>query len=158
MSEHPRPHVEQTAAGIPVLAQWLGYAGLLPFVVGAVELWLLPGLIIEFIENALIAYAAVILSFMGAIHWGLAMRSHRDIVNLQLGLSVIPALLGWVALLLPAIAAYPILLLAFVVLYLFDLEAVKLNMAPSWYPRFRLPLTIGVVLSLVAAYANVFAR
>ncbi len=158
MSEHPRPHVEQTAAGIPVLAQWLGYAGLLPFVVGAVELWLLPGFITDFIETALLAYAAVILSLMGAIHWGLAMRSHRDIINLQLGLSVIPALLGWVALLIPAVAAYPILMLSFIVLNLFDLQAVKLNMAPSWYPKFRLPLTIGVVLSLVAAYANVFVR
>ncbi len=158
MSEHPRPQVEQTAMGIPVLALALGYAGLLPFVAGAVELWVMPGIMTEFVESALLAYAAVILSFMGAIHWGLAMRSHRDIVNLQLGLSVIPGLIGWMALMLPALAAYPALILAFVALYFFDLQAVRLSMAPHWYPTLRLPLTIGVVLSLLAAYANALVR
>jgi len=158
MSEHPRPHIEQTAQGIPVLALALGYAGLAPFVAGAAEMWLLPGVMTDFIEAALLAYAAVILTFMGAIHWGLAMRSHRDIVNLQLGLSVIPAMLGWVALMLPAVAAYPILILSFLVLYLFDSQAVKLNLAPDWYPKLRLPLTTGAVLSLAAAYANALVR
>ncbi len=158
MSEQPLPHIEQTAQSMPVLALGLGYAGLVPFIGGAAELWLLPGVMTDFIEAALLAYAAVILSFMGAIHWGLAMRSHRDIVNLQLGLSVIPALLGWLALMLPAVAAYPILILSFLVLYVFDLEAVKLNMAPDWYPKLRLPLTTGAVLSLAAAYANALVR
>ena len=158
MSEHPRPKVEQTAAGIPVLAVALGYAGLLPFFAGAAELWLLPGVMTSFVESALLAYAAVILSFMGAVHWGLAMRSHRDIVNLQLGLSVIPALVGWMALMLPAVVAYPSLILAFVVLYVLDLQAVKLNMAPRWYPSLRLPLTAGVVVSLIAGYVNALTR
>ncbi len=154
MSEHPRPQVEQTATGIPVLALVLGYAGLVPFLAGAVELWLLPGFMTDFVEAALLAYAAGILSFMGAIHWGLAMRSHRDIVNLQLGLSVVPALLGWLALMLPVTLAYPLLIVAFLALYFFDLQAVRLSMAPLWYPTLRLPLTVGAVLSLVAAYAN----
>ncbi len=158
MSQHPRPRIEQTAKGIPVLALALGYAGLAPFVAGAAEVWLLPGVMTDFIEEALLAYAAVILTFMGAIHWGLAIRSHRDIVNLQLGLSVIPALMGWVALMLPAVAAYPILILSYLVLYLFDAQAVKLNLAPDWYPKLRLPLTTGAVLSRAAAYANALVR
>lgn len=158
MIEDLRPQVEATAKGVPVLAQWLGYAGLVPFVAGALELWLLPDILVEFIEQALLAYAAVTLSFMGAVHWGLAMRSHRDVINLQLGLSVIPALLGWVALMLPPAVAYPVFMLSFVMLYVFDLQAVKAHMAPAWYPTLRLPLTVGAVLSLAAAYTNVLLR
>lgn len=158
MIDQPPPRVEQTAKGTPVLAQWLGYAGLVPFIAGAIELWVLPESMIPFIEKALLTYSAVILSFMGAVHWGLAMRSHRDIVNMQLGLSVIPALLAWVALLLPPVIAYPIFILSFIVLFFFDLQAVKAHMAPGWYPSLRLPLTIGVVLSLVVAYANLLVR
>jgi hypothetical protein len=156
--EELKPKVEETAKGVPVLAQWLGYAGLAPFVAGALELWLLPGVLVDFIERALLTYAAVILSFMGAVHWGLAMRSHRDVINLQLGLSVIPALLAWVALMLPAVAAYPVFILCFIALYVFDLQAVKAHMVPGWYPTLRLPLTIGVVLSLAVAYAYALMR
>jgi hypothetical protein len=145
---------ELTSRGTPVLAQWLGFAGLLPFVAGVLELWLIPAPWLEFVERALLAYAAVILSFMGAVHWGLSMCSHRDIANLQLGLSVIPALLGWVALLLPPPYAYPLLMLAFIGLYLADLQAVKAQLAPLWYPSLRLPLTAVVVLCLLAAYAK----
>ena len=55
----------------------LGYAGLIPFVVFSIGSWLpLP-----MISNAvfvLIAYAAMILAFMGAIHWGVAMANTED--------------------------------------------------------------------------------
>ena len=59
---------------------------------------------------------------------------------------------------LPAEFAYPVFILAYVVLYLLDLQVVRLNMAPRWYPTLRLPLTVGVVLSLVVAYANALTR
>jgi hypothetical protein len=57
------------------------------------ELWLLPGIITQLIDATLLPRAAVVLPFIGAIHLGLAMRSHRDIVKLQLGLSVVPPML-----------------------------------------------------------------
>jgi len=54
--------------------------------------------------NALIAYAAVMLSFLGAVHWGLALggsTATRRVQRLRYTLGVLPALIGWVALLLP---------------------------------------------------------
>ena len=87
----------------PRLALGLGLAGLIPFVTGALGLWLTPEAWRDRVLEELLAYAAIILAFMGAIHWGLAMRAEEnsDKAPVQLGLSVIPPLLGWVALALP---------------------------------------------------------
>ena len=57
------------------LAWALGVAGLLPFAVGAAGLWLLPPQWAGLAAAALLAYAAVIVSFLGGIHWGLAMAT-----------------------------------------------------------------------------------
>lgn len=143
----------------PQLAVLLGYAGLIPFVSGALGIWVIPLGWRPFVLAALLDFAAVILAFMGAIHWGLAMRAQETDARaqVQLGLSVIPPLLGWLAVAsgMPMGMALPICLLAFVGLYLADLRAVKLGLAPRWYPRLRTPLTLIVTLSLLMAWASV---
>lgn len=143
----------------PQLAVLLGYAGLIPFVSGALGIWVIPLGWRPFVLAALLDFAAVILAFMGAIHWGLAMRAQEtdERAQVQLGLSVIPPLLGWLAVAsgMPMGMALPICLLAFVGLYLADLRAVKLGLAPRWYPRLRTPLTLIVTLSLLVAWASV---
>lgn len=103
------------AAKPPKLAVLLGYAGLVPFVGGALGIWVIPLGWRPFVLDALLDFAAVILAFMGAIHWGLAMRAEEtdEKAKLQLGLSVIPPLLGWAALAggLPIGLSLPIFLL-----------------------------------------------
>lgn len=47
---------------------------------------------------ALLAYSASILSFLGAIHWGLALRSTDAPPASMLAWGVIPSLWAWVAL------------------------------------------------------------
>lgn len=140
------------------LAMHLGYAGLIPFVSGALGIWITPFGWRPYVMAALLDYAAVILAFLGAIHWGLAMRAEAndERARLQLGLSVIPPLLGWVAVAsgMPFGLALPVLLAAFVLLYLADLRAVKLGLAPRWYPALRRPLTIVVTISLLLAWAS----
>lgn len=54
----------------PQLAVLLGYAGLVPFVGGALGIWVIPMGWRPFVLAALLDFAAVILAFMGAIHWG----------------------------------------------------------------------------------------
>lgn len=146
----------------PQLAMLLGYAGLVPFVSGALGIWVIPLGWRPFVLSALLDFAAVILAFMGAIHWGLAMRAEETDENaqLQLGLSVIPPMLGWAALAsgLPPAFALPIVLLAFIGLYLADLHAVKVGLAPQWYPALRTPLTLVVCVSLLLAWASVLIR
>ena len=146
----------------PALAILLGYAGLTPFVGGALGVWIIPLGWREFVLSALLDYAAVILAFMGAIHWGLAMRAEErdERAQIQLGLSVIPPMLGWLAIAggMPTGMALPILFLAFVCLYLADLRAVRLGLAPRWYARLRTPLTLVVVLSLQLAWTSVMVE
>ena len=136
---------------LPVLARWLGYAGLIPFVAIAAGLWLGPHEWRAALHSAMLGYGAVILSFMGAVHWGLAMAGEGQGEQRRLALSVLPALLGWLALLLPASFGYAVLLLAFAALCLLDLLAGRHGLVPSWYPPMRVRLTGGVVLSLLLA-------
>ena len=53
----------------------LGYAGLLPFLLMMLGVWSAdPGWISDFVKGQL-AYAMVILSFLGGVHWGVALLS-----------------------------------------------------------------------------------
>ena len=138
----------------PRLAVGLGVAGLVPFVTGSLGLWITPEAWRERVLEELLAYAAVILAFMGAIHWGLAMRADEssEKAPVQLGLSVIPPLLGWVALSLPISFGLPVIFFAFASLYFADIWAVKHGLAPVWYPALRKPLSMVVIFFLALAW------
>ncbi len=148
-----------TATRPPHLAWLLGLAGLIPFISGALGIWLTPVGWRPLVLTALLDYSAVILAFMGAIHWGLAMRAEEDSLNaqMQLGLSVIPPLIGWAAVSfgMPVSLAIPVFILAFIGLYLADLRAVRLGLAPIWYKPLRKPLTVAVSISLLVAWGGV---
>ena len=137
------------------IAKILGYAGLIPFIVFSAGTWMtLP--LMENAHTALMTYAAIILSFMGAIHWGLAMSQSSSHANLQLAGSVIPALLGWLALLIPMLYGYGLLALSFVLLYFADMLAGDKGLFPSWYLPMRVILTAVVVACLVIAALSVY--
>jgi hypothetical protein len=135
--------------GVPDPATLLGLAGLLPFVVGALASFD-GGPLGRWAPSALLAYAAVILSFLGGVHWGLAMAAERP-SWLRYGASVVPALLGWTALLLGGRLAFLLLVASFASLLAYDLGAVRAGEAPAWYPRLRWPLTLVVALCLLLA-------
>ena len=58
-----------TAAALPATVAWLGYGGLLPFVFLATAIFIDPDHA-PLWGDALTAYGAIILSFVGALHWG----------------------------------------------------------------------------------------
>jgi hypothetical protein len=89
-SSHP-------AAVVPV-ALWLGYGGLIPFVAGAALVALLAPESRPVAAAALSAYAAVIVSFLGGIHWGIGFRDGTPRLFLW---GVLPSLVAAAALLLP---------------------------------------------------------
>lgn len=136
-------------ARVPNAARGLGAAGLIPFVACSVAV-IAGGPALALAWTALTGYAAVILAFMGAVHWGLAMRDAAP-SWVRLGGSVVPPLLAWVALLLPVRPGLLLMALGFTALFVADRMATERGLAPSWYPRLRLPLTAVVVLSLLAA-------
>ena len=134
--------------GNEVTAKMLGYAGLIPFVVFSIGVWV-PLPYVEDAAQILVAYAAVILSFMGAVHWGVAMSSAGSDRSKYYIASVVPALIAWLALLMPASYAMLVLLTAFIVLLAFDSAVTKPQGLPVWYIPLRLRLTIIVALCLI---------
>lgn len=136
---------------VPAIATILGYAGLIPFIAFASGLWLAPVQYLPDIHHALLTYAAIILSFIGAIHWGSAIELKNHQQKFQLGISVLPPLLGWLALLMPLTYSYTILVIAFFVLCIYDSQMTKYGLLPGWYPTLRVPLTTIVVITLITS-------
>jgi hypothetical protein len=135
--------------GVPPAAAVLGLAGVLPFAAAAIGS-LQPGPLGGFALNALIAYGAVILSFLGGIRWGLAI-DRSDPSYSHLGIGVVPSLMGWLALLLGGSWGLMLLAAAFLVVLACDLRLTSQGVAPPWFPRLRLVLTNAVVLCLIMA-------
>ena len=134
-------------------ARVLGLAGLLPFVAGALALALLdaPGLK-AWAGTALTVYGALIATFLGGIHWGLAMQDVQP-VNVRLGWGVSPSLLAWVALLLPVGMGLPWLAVLLVTCYAVD-RTLYASAGLSGWLGLRLQLTSVATLScLVGAWA-----
>ncbi len=145
-----------TLRDVPRPALILGFAGLVPFILGAVGAWALEA------ERAGLAiplqffYASAVLSFLGAVHWGLAMADYGAVSRASWGRfawGVVPALAGW---LLTALESAPIhmgmaLTAAFPIVLVADLVAAGRGLAPPWYPALRIPLTLVATLSLAAS-------
>ena len=143
---------------IPQRVALLGYGGLLPFIATALGS-VLDDSRAAFWLDALHAYGAVILSFVGALHWGFAMLAtdlddaERDARYLW---SVIPALLAWPALLLTGALASTLLLVGFLLHYWQDRRLVKHCALPAWYLPLRGRLTAVACLCLMVSLLPVY--
>ena len=131
------------ASPLPTAVAWLGHGGLLPFVALALAAWL-GGEWAEPARQAQLAYGAVILSFVGALHWGLAMAAPGLDARARSGRyvwSVVPSLMGWVALLLPGVAGFWLLAVGFVLHFGQDWRHARGAGVPGWYLPLRARLT-----------------
>ncbi len=138
------------AVSAPVAVAVLGYGGLVPFVILCILGWIEP-LHAHGWHHALSAYGAVILSFVGALHWGFSIASvHLDQRARTVGYvwSVVPALLAWISLLLPSLLASVLLVVCFIVHYGLDVRMTKAAALPSWYLPLRWRLTIIAVICI----------
>ena len=154
---------------LPRTVAWLGYGGLLPFVALAIASVVahLSGQNPGVWRVALLAYGAVILSFVGALRWGFAMTL-RGLTPAQRTAcfvwSVVPALVAWVAcvaLLVPVAAparsstdvAAALLVAGFCVHYARDRSLAAHADLPAWYLPMRLRLTWVACLCLILSGA-----
>jgi len=141
MSDSPTEHDLQD------MGNWLGYGGLVPFAICAFAAYGGDPVIAAYGRIGAAGYGAVILSFVGAVHWGLAMQDHRH--PYWLGWSVVPALLAWAAITIldvrfSMLAMVPAYTLAWSV----DRQAFKRNLLPAWYMSLRHVLSAGAVVAL----------
>ncbi len=136
----------QTADQRPPAAAWMGYLGLLPFFATALGVWVGP----VWLAGWLVAYAAIILSFIGAIHWGIAITQAQPSAE-AIQASVVPALIGWAALLVPPVVGLPVLALCFVGWRVWESRHGAAGM-PRWFRHLRTALTVGAVMAIVGGW------
>ncbi len=148
---HPEVPADDPTRRLAVL---LGAAGLAPFAV--LSLWL-AGLPLDHEWRSatmllLTGYGAVILSFLGGTRWGLAVARRGAEARRDIAISVVPPLLGWVALVLPPYLAFVLLAVAFAAQGAWDALAGQSGTLPLWFVRLRSQLTVVVVIAMVIAF------
>lgn len=138
------------------MANVLGYGGLIPFIALSLASWLQAPLSAWAI-TLLITYAAIILGFMGAIHWGAALVSDNSNANVYIA-SIVSPLLAWAALFMPLLAGFAALIAGFILLYIYDARVSVRLAFTSWYIPLRKRLTIIVSLCLLVALASIIVN
>lgn len=137
----------------PPQAGRLASAGLIPFVLGTMLVWLLypsadaPELQAQahaFVAQALAVYAAVVLAYLGGVHWGLTMDVHGEPPQARWW-SIVPPLAGGLGAIMPPYAGLVVLGVMLILTYLADRR---------FYPDVGLGywLTLRFRLSMIAAF------
>lgn len=149
---HPPLSSTDEDVRIPPAALLLGLGGLIPFIACAASVaadWPLP--LIDDPARALLGYAAVILSFLGGVRWGFALRmADAGLQARAFALSVGPSIAAWLTLLAPTLMGLAAMPALFLMLGVADMRMTDIG-APIWYRRLRLLLTAIVVVALLAA-------
>ncbi|MDT8880233.1 DUF3429 domain-containing protein [Halomonas saccharevitans] len=132
----------------PTLPRLLGLAGLLPFVATAAATWLAPIAWQVVAIRAFLAYAAVILSFLGGVQWGVAMCRERPgeaPFRARMLLAMVPSLLAWPALLLHPLTGAWVLVAGFLLVRFHERSRDGRAQLPDWYQSLRTLLTLVVL-------------
>ena len=94
-------------------------------------------------------YAATIVSFLGAVHWGTALSGGGRSTALRFTWGVLPSLMAWGSLGLPSHeASLAGLSGSLVSCYVVDSAFFRQGLLPRWYMGLRLPLTVVACGSL----------
>jgi len=158
-------------ASVPREAYYMGLAGTLPYLATSISTvylgWELNHAVagygyllssanatwaLHLIEPLQIGYGASILSFLGAIHWGLEWAGyggHQGYKRYAIGV-VAPAI-AWSTLLMPIEGALITQFMGFVGLYYVDTTVGRKGWTPAWYPVYRFVLTFIVGASIVVS-------
>ena len=147
---------------LPPAAIALGIAGLIPFIaLGIAAVSTADPAQAQRYLLALVGYGAVILAFLGGVHWGFVLHpelpgglsadARRDAA--RLGLGVLPSLIGWAAL-MPAAFGVPeiglaVLIAGYVATVVTEWELRRRSMMPAGYMALRWGLSVVVVAILV---------
>ena len=125
----------------------LGYGGAVPFVFFVVLQWhgyqLTQGGV-----SLIYFYGSVILSFLGATHWGyiVAMANKAEIKNLasRLVIGVIPSLIAFFSILFDELDRLLIIGSSFIFMYVIDSILFRQENIPNWFLPLRFRLTVIV--------------
>jgi len=158
------PPIEQSSiepSATQRLAWMLGLAGLLPFFAHAYFAWLTSPYEVIGLLRSQVHYTASILSFLGALHWGVVIASptlQGSAAGVRLVWSVLPALYAWVASLYPPELALPLLFFALPVVLAADAFFYRTVAVPRWFLLLRTVLTVGATACVGASWWAMAAR
>ncbi len=139
---------------LPPLAIGLAIAGIVPFALLGI-FSVQPGAESSLAAmRGLVGYGAVILAFLGGVHWGFTLEEDGDgrAMRARLGLGVVPSLVGWAAILC-SIVSRPVLGIAIVIAGLIgtvvvESRAQKRDLMPHGYMAMRWVISVVVVALL----------
>jgi hypothetical protein len=141
---------------IPSAPLYLGLAGLIPFLWGALTL-VSDGAAQFGLETlgprftgpyVLLSYGTVILAFMSGVLWGFATKADGQVAATGYALSVLPALWAFFFVGGGPVSAAIYLIVGFVGLLGLDWLFWKQELAPAWWMTLRVMLTVVVVACL----------
>ncbi|KAI9571361.1 hypothetical protein HD554DRAFT_2169185 [Boletus coccyginus] len=117
-----------------------------------------PGVALTILDQALnfqVTYGAVLLSFLGALHWGMEFAGFggfKGYPRLLLGIS--PAVLAWSTITLQPTSALLFQWLGFTALWYADNQATSAGWTPKWYSQYRFYLSILVGTCIIGSLAG----
>ncbi|KAI5994576.1 hypothetical protein F5J12DRAFT_856936 [Pisolithus orientalis] len=109
-----------------------------------------PGVALTVLDQALnfqVHYGAVLLSFLGALHWGMEIAE-------RLCLGVAPAIVAWSTITLQPTTALLCQWLGFVGLWYSDNRATAWGWTPVWYSQYRFYLSLLVGTCIIGSLAG----
>ncbi|KAK2038496.1 hypothetical protein LZ31DRAFT_533190 [Colletotrichum somersetense] len=106
---------------------------------------------LSLLEPIQLGYGAIIISFLGAVHWGMEYAEktpHPRRTRFRYGMGVLAPMIAWPSLLMPVEYALTSQFAAFTFLYLADTRAKNKGWTPPWYGVYRFVLTAIVGASI----------
>jgi hypothetical protein len=130
-------------------AEVVSYAGVVPFVLCLLGVALLPNYgLRELAQRIAISYGAVVLAFVGAVHWGLALAGTLAWRPARIAGSILPALIGAAGTVIGGQRGLALLVVGFGVFWLYEHRSVGTEL-PAAYLSLRRNLSL-VVCTLLA--------
>ncbi|KAH9981429.1 hypothetical protein BGW80DRAFT_1150658, partial [Lactifluus volemus] len=117
-----------------------------------------PGVALTILDRALsiqVTYGAVMLSFLGALHWGMefaGLGGHKGYSRLALGAA--PVIYAWPTLALEPTMALIAQWVGFTGLWYADLRATGAGWTPKWYSQYRFYLSVLVGTCIIGTLAS----
>ncbi|TDL21588.1 hypothetical protein BD410DRAFT_898912 [Rickenella mellea] len=161
-SEVPRPvFLFGLAGGLP----YIGAAGTTIYLArqaglaaAGVEIGMDPGVALTVLDQALtvqVTYGAVMLSFLGALHWGMEFSSYGGSKGYKrLFLGAAPVLYAWPTLVLDPTTALIAQWVGFTGLWWADMRATNAGWTPKWYSQYRFYLSVLVGTCIIGSLAG----
>ena len=135
----------------------LSILGLFPFLFGLIDI-LLNEDNLFFVINLPKYYGSIILTFLGAVYWGIILNDiHKNLMSdkvksLIICWSIIPSLWSGLILIFDHNITIIILALCYIIVQIIDEFIIKYFKFPMWYLFLRRSLTIIVIIILIFTY------